>query len=56
MLFSDKVTDLLLNSTKADIGNFMAHWLNMSKINPDAYPLDLTEDEWLEQFYGWLGV
>lgn len=42
-----------VDSIKADVDEFFVYWVSHNKENPTDWPLNLTENEWLEQYESW---
>jgi hypothetical protein len=48
--------ELLLESVREDVQTFMAQWQRSIASGDASYPAELSEDEWYQQFYAWMGV
>ena len=48
--------ELLLESVREDVKNFMIFWQQGVASGDASYPAGLPEDEWYQQFYAWMGV
>jgi hypothetical protein len=46
--------ELLLESISSDVTQFLNYWKNNHQADPVGFPLELTSDEWMEQFWAWM--
>ena len=50
----DNVKQVLIDSVASDAEQFCFYWASMSVTNPAEFPVDLSEDQWIEQFWAWM--
>lgn len=46
--------DAFVYESREEIIAFERFWLDMHRQSPDAFPLEMGEGEWFEQFMSWI--
>lgn len=43
-----------VSKTREELKEFQEEWLSKHELDPESFPLDMSEGDWFEQYISWV--